>query len=380
MALNYDQPIPTSDVVAALAANGYISTATLAAIEDLLNTDTSSSLSVAVITVGEDGALEITLPEGSSTAQAAFFNTLTGQTLDFNSASTGGGVFADTPVYVFTGNGNVNAVFNTVDRVIIGGEGNDSLVVLGDHNTTVDGGAGNDTIVTSGGNDSVSGGAGDDVVSTGSGNDTILTSSGNDTIDAGANFDVIQLGLVSNYVLTDGELLVERDGAWVATRTDGTESIVRNAEQFIFTGEPGQEDTVISFAETHEDAVALYLYEALLDRAADSEGADFWLDQLDHDNVSLTDIANGFLASSEFSTLNGSNINNDDFVDLLYENLLGREARLDSEGKAFWFDQLEAGADRAELVVNFVELAMANPVDETGIAQIIILGDDEQAS
>lgn len=252
------------------------------------------------------------------------------------------------------------------------------LTELGNFNYQVLGTDGNDTVVSTGGNDSIVTGGGDDLIFAGGGRDTIESTSGNDTIDAGNGFDVVKLGLITDYLDDNGDLRLAKgeNGAWIATRDDGTQATIYNAEQLVFTGEPNTQDTVVSFVENSEDATGLYLYEALLGRAADSEGAEFWLDQLDHDNVSLTDIANGFLASEEFSTKNGSDINNDDFIDLLYENLLGREARLDSDGKAFWFDQLEAGADRAELVVDFIETAMANDAEQ-GIAQIIVIGDDQ---
>ncbi|MEM8848944.1 MAG: DUF4214 domain-containing protein [Pseudomonadota bacterium] len=92
------------------------------------------------------------------------------------------------------------------------------------------------------------------------------------------------------------------------------------------------------------------LYRATLDREPDGSGFVRWATDLASDQ-SLVDVAEGFLQSPEFIRDYGDK-DNQDFVDLLYENVLGRQA--DPAGLARWVGDLEAGASRAEVVVGFV--------------------------
>ncbi len=78
------------------------------------------------------------------------------------------------------------------DAVLIGGDGNDSIVTYG-ADDTVYGGDGSDTINADSGNESLDGGAGDDVIWANSGDDTIVGGAGNDSISTGSGNDTIVL-------------------------------------------------------------------------------------------------------------------------------------------------------------------------------------------
>lgn len=89
------------------------------------------------------------------------------------------------------------------------------------------------------------------------------------------------------------------------------------------------------------------VYQATLDRAPDPEGFVFYVETL-VGGFSLAQITTGFISSPEFQSMYGS-LNNEQFVTLLYNNVLDRSP--DQAGLQFWMDHLANGATR-EFVVN----------------------------
>ncbi|MCP5854417.1 DUF4214 domain-containing protein, partial [Klebsiella pneumoniae] len=76
----------------------------------------------------------------------------------------------------------------------------------------------------------------------------------------------------------------------------------------------------VALAHNDAEAAALRLYQGILDRDADVEGAKFFTGFVNNGG-SLTDVANAFLSSSEFAGVNNAADVND-----LYQALLGRTA------------------------------------------------------
>ena len=108
------------------------------------------------------------------------------------------------------------------------------------------------------------------------------------------------------------------------------------------------------FASAESDNAGLYLvklYEAILRRDPDFGGWQFWFNSL-RGGSRQTDILAAFLASPEFQTTYG-NLSNSQFVDLVYQNVLGRAP--DSGGLAFWLGELNNGTiTRADLMNGFI--------------------------
>lgn len=96
------------------------------------------------------------------------------------------------------------------------------------------------------------------------------------------------------------------------------------------------------------------LYQATLDRAPDAAGQADWTERLFRESWSLSDVAAGFVNSAEFKSVYGT-LSNRDFVDLLYQNVLGRAA--DAGGLANWVARLDGGTSRAAVVLGFSESA-----------------------
>jgi hypothetical protein len=128
---------------------------------------------------------------------------------------------------------------------------------------------------------------------------------------------------------------------------------------------------VLGFSESPEDVSALAapvqqglwigdaaaaqvarLYDTVFSRLPDASGLANWTHSLES-GVSLQAVANGFVGSQEFQTTYGS-LDNFDFVNLLYHNVLQRGA--DVAGLNNWLSMLESGQDtRAQVVIGFSE-------------------------
>jgi hypothetical protein len=94
------------------------------------------------------------------------------------------------------------------------------------------------------------------------------------------------------------------------------------------------------------------LYQAGLGRIPDSTGLNFWVG-IFRSGASLQEIATGFLGSNEFKSKFGENLSNSEFVDLLYQFVLGRPG--EASGVAYWNEQLDLGVPRGLVLVGFSE-------------------------
>lgn len=95
------------------------------------------------------------------------------------------------------------------------------------------------------------------------------------------------------------------------------------------------------------------LYSALFLRNPDSPGMAYWWGQINGGGRSLPRIANIMAASAEFQSRYGT-LTNAQYVDLVYDNVLGRSG--DPSGRAFWISELDAGRrTRGEVMVGFSE-------------------------
>ena len=93
------------------------------------------------------------------------------------------------------------------------------------------------------------------------------------------------------------------------------------------------------------------LYVACLLRFPDAAGLDYW-SGVRSGGASLESIAASFATSTEFVASYGS-LPNDQFVELVYNHVLGRPA--DGAGFSYWNGQLAAGMDRGAMMAAFSE-------------------------
>jgi hypothetical protein len=101
-----------------------------------------------------------------------------------------------------------------------------------------------------------------------------------------------------------------------------------------------------------EDARAVArLYSAAFDREPLPGGLNFWIDSIEQGQT-LAQIAARFRNSPEFGKKYGA-LNNREFVEQLYRNILGREGA--ESGITFWLDKLESGNSQALVLRQFSE-------------------------
>ncbi|GMG81858.1 hypothetical protein LNKW23_10710 [Paralimibaculum aggregatum] len=238
------------------------------------------------------------------------------------------------------------------DDVIFGGNGRD----------TIDGGAGNDTLNGEAGNDQILGGAGDDEINGG-----------------GARDAVVYDGARDDYTITEngGSVTVAGPGGETDTLFNvDTLEFAEGRTVFLTAGRIGT-----GFSATDAEANRVigavdiaFLYEAGLNRngAIDAGGLNFWIDVFEGNYVAETNfhakgqsfnaIAKSFFDSPEFAALvrddlgpaaTPENITSEQYLDLLYGNILGREP--DAAGRQAWLDVLNDGLARHIVLAEFAK-------------------------
>ena len=100
-------------------------------------------------------------------------------------------------------------------------------------------------------------------------------------------------------------------------------------------------------------AVAL-LYDSFTGRLPDTGGLTFWSEQVKAGARTLTQVANEFAASGEFTNAIAGK-DNGQLVDFMYQNTLDRSP--DASGRAFWVSQLDAGLTKGALLLSFSQSA-----------------------
>ena len=91
-------------------------------------------------------------------------------------------------------------------------------------------------------------------------------------------------------------------------------------------------------------------YQTIQGREGEEGGLDFWTNNLLEGNFTGADVAKEFVLSDEFK---GKNHTNREFLNIMYQAFFGRAA--DSEGFDFWVDNLHAGCSKEYVVACFVD-------------------------
>ncbi|MES2148353.1 MAG: DUF4214 domain-containing protein [Pseudomonadota bacterium] len=185
-----------------------------------------------------------------------------------------------------------------------------------------------------------------DMIASDKGNDIIHASIGDDHIDGGDGSDhMIYTGLRTNFSIaagTGGAVTIRKPGS------DGTDTLI-NVERVFF------DDSAVALDLTGVAGQVYRAYTATFGRAPDAGGLGFWMHYMDG-GAALTDVAIGFMGSSEFQNLYGMNPSSTALITKLYQNVLHRAP--DSAGYNFWDGLLEAGTlTSAQVVTGFSESA-----------------------
>lgn len=96
------------------------------------------------------------------------------------------------------------------------------------------------------------------------------------------------------------------------------------------------------------------LYRAAFGRVPDAGGLRFWVERYQSDET-MVSLAANFIASGESIAIYGDDPSDEDFLSVIYNNVLGRGP--DSGGLAFWLEQLDDGRSRPSVLVAFADSA-----------------------
>ncbi len=261
-------------------------------------------------------------------------------------------------VMSYTGKGGYKSTFQAYDLLaltwIYGKDGlggsygynstkGPSLSASGTSTTTTTTTTSTDPAPTSGGS-KFTGTTGADIFVGTSGNDVFLPGKGNDTINGGTGYDLaVFSNAYSTYSVTSSNGVVTvKDNAG----TDGTDTLT-SVERLKFS------DKTIALDISGNAGQVYRVYQAAFDRKPDLGGLGDWIYGMDT-GMSLTTVAAGFIASTEFATLYGSAPSTTDLVNRLYLNVLHRTA--EKAGFDYWMNQLNAGLQsRSQVLTGFSE-------------------------
>lgn len=136
---------------------------------------------------------------------------------------------------------------------------------------------------------------------------------------------------------------------WTTTLNKGTS---RGAVMVAFADSPEFVTKTKTAALTASTEASIYrLYVAFFLRFPDQGGMNFWIDMRNR-GTSLDAVAGEFANSEEFQARYGS-LSNKNFVELVYRNVLVREA--DAAGLDYWTGLLNSGRSRGSVMTGFSE-------------------------
>ena len=376
MAVNYNVQTSSSVVQVSMNANGSITRQMNAALSTNLNLSNqplinwgNSTDGVAVISpLGTPNLITVSPTGNSGDSILSITNntllTRTGNVI-FQTDRSVSAIFGATP----TASNEVSettllSTTSGLNRVVVGGNGNDVLSFLDNGNTSVDGSAGNDSITTSAGADSITGGTGNDTISSGAGNDTIVSGVGLDTVNGGLGFDIVQVTGAPNSWTT---AVVGNKVVLISDANSANQVEASNVNFVSYTTATGSQTSEV-FVGNKPDGDAMRLYQALLDRSPDAPGAQYWLTQVAGGEGTFK-LANAFMASPEYIAAYGTQTNTQ-FINQIYDNAFNRAP--DAGGLAYWTNALNNGASRANVAVAIVgcpegEIAITNVIFVSGL-------------
>lgn len=209
------------------------------------------------------------------------------------------------------------------------------------------------------GSDTLFGGSGVDVLNGGDDNDVIIGGGGNDAINGGNGYDIAGYSGVRR-AYTAG-------ATSVSGGVEGGTDTLTGVEDLAFT------DGRLTFARDSQAAQVMRLYDAAFNRAPDQSGFEALLDTLENGSLSLQQLANEFINSTEFQS-QYAGLSNQQFVEQLYQFCLNRAG--DSGGITTWVNALNGGMSRGEVLLAFSESGEHKDILQSQLDQGLWVADD----
>jgi len=218
-----------------------------------------------------------------------------------------------------------------------------SVIGMGQENSndTVSGTDSSDIMDGRSGDDILYAGLGDDNVSGGEGNDTLYGEAGDDRLVGGDGNNTLYGGEGTDYALYSGirnTLNIHDNGDGTYTVDRGTLQDLLNAVEYISFDDGSMSVPYAVEVRDNQEEFSRF-YHALFGRDPDQAGLAYWVNDL----ISPTYGGNGntiqgaayaFTESAEFQNMYGASVSDAQFVNLMYQNVLGRAA--DQAGYDYW--------------------------------------------
>jgi len=193
------------------------------------------------------------------------------------------------------------------------------------------------------------GNAADNKLSGGGGNDRLRGSAGNDVLEGGNGLDLaIYGGARSNYT-------VARTASGGGTVTDNVATegrdVLTGVERLAFS------DSAYALDIDGVAGQAYRIYQAAFNRTPDLPGLGYWIQAMDSGQT-LTQVAAGFVSSSEFQLQYGAGATHEQLLTRFYQNILHRAP--DPAGYDYWLDILVTQAATVPQVLAFLSESQEN--------------------
>lgn len=180
------------------------------------------------------------------------------------------------------------------------------------------------------------------------GDDYIVLNEANNVVDSKEGYDRVYINGSSSNVRVDklGDKIV------ISTLEGGLDEI-RNSEE-VYVNNSLVDSSLYNreSVEFHNNVASEIgrLYLSVFDRLADEAGIIYWIAEYEK-GMQTTDIALCFVSSVEFIATYGQSIDNRQYIELLYENVLYRNS--DEAGMAYWLNEMNRGFLREDVLLSF---------------------------
>lgn len=242
--------------------------------------------------------------------------------------------------------GQITVNFGSAIENAIGGAAGD----------TITGTAANNRLFGQGGDDTLNGGAGNDWLDGGEGNDTFVSLSGSDVINGGNGTDRLVMFLNSSSV----KLSKLRGGVFVVSDAGGANvAVCRNVEQLQFNDSTVNLSAVSTQATL--DTTLAQIYVAAFRRAPETEGFNYWTNEVAARGIDA--VADIIFSLDIVKAIYAANMDASQFVTTIYNNVFDRSP--DTEGLNYWTQQL-AARSRGQLVIDMTNAALGVPDGASG--------------
>lgn len=231
----------------------------------------------------------------------------------------------------------------------MGLEDSDDIVNGTEVSDIMDGRSGDDVLYAGLGDDNVSGGDGDDTLYGEDGDDILVGGIGYNQLFGGEGIDTaLYLGIRNTLDIEDNG-----DGTYTINN-DTIIDFLNSIEYIGFDDGRMSVGYAVDVRDNQEEFARFY--NALFTRLPDDAGLEYWVNDLIDSTYggggnTIQGAAQAFTESQEFQALYGDSVDNYQFINLLYQNILNREA--DQAGYDYWIAEIIASGDRGGMIVSF---------------------------